>query len=69
MTKNPKEERTPDEAGSSDYKASPDQHIDRATGTRVPTPDPKDQTGDPDEANPAMRELHERQARRDATEG
>ena len=51
-----------------DRKARSDEHIDKQTGARVPTPDPKDQTGDPDEANPAMRELRDRQSRRNITE-
>lgn len=51
------------EPGTSDYKARPDEHVDKESGARVPTPDPKDQTGDPDEANPAMRELRDRQSR------
>ena len=54
--------------GASDYKAVTDEHVDQKTGARVPTPDPKDQTGDPDEANPAMRELRERQNRKNITE-
>jgi hypothetical protein len=40
-----------------------DEHVDQSSGARVPTPDPKDQTGDPEADNPAMRELHERQKR------
>lgn len=58
----------PNEADESDYKARPDEHVDEQSGKRVPTPDPKDQTGDPDADNPAMRELHKRQNRRDITE-
>ena len=38
------------EPGASDYKAQPDEHVDKQSGARVPTPDPKDQTGDPEEA-------------------
>jgi hypothetical protein len=56
------------EAGASDYQARSDEHLDKQSGARVPTPDPKDQTGDPDEDNPAMRELRDRQNRR-PTEG
>jgi hypothetical protein len=55
-------------ANGSDYQALPDEHVDQKSGARVPTPDPKDQTGDPDEANPAMRELRDRQNKRPATE-
>jgi hypothetical protein len=54
-------------AGASEKKADAsgraDEHVDPSTGARVPTPDPKDQTGDPDVDNPAMRELRERQKR------
>jgi hypothetical protein len=57
----------PKEAGASDYKAAPDAHVDE-NGERVPTPDPKDQTGDPDADNPAMRELRKRQGQGDITE-
>ena len=57
-----------DEAGASDFRAAPDSHVDQESGTRVPTPDPKDQTGDPDADNPAMRELHKRQNKGDITE-
>jgi hypothetical protein len=46
-----------------EHKTASDEHVDE-TGTRVPTPDPKDQTGDPDETNPAMRVLRERKSRR-----
>ena len=55
------------EAGASDYAAR-DTHVDEQAGERVPTPDPKDQTGDPDADNPAMRELRKRQGDRDTTE-
>jgi hypothetical protein len=58
---------TPGTAASAQPGASGlDPHID-ATGARVPTPDPKDQTGDPDEPNPAMRVLRERKRRRTRT--
>lgn len=57
-----------EEAGASDYKAAPDAHVDEKNGARVPTPDPKDQTGDPEEDNPAMRELRKRQNKGDITE-
>jgi hypothetical protein len=56
------------EAGASDHQAAADSHVDEQSGARVPTPDPKDQTGDPDEPNPAMRELRKRQNNRDITE-
>ena len=60
------------EAGGSEYQAAPDAHVDEKTGARVPTPDPKDQTGDPEQdngdANPAMRELRKRQNKGDITE-
>jgi hypothetical protein len=52
------------QADGSGYNASQDDHLER-DGTRVPTPDPKDQTGDPEEPNPAMRELRERKGRND----
>jgi hypothetical protein len=68
MPNEPKETRSQSEAGASDYSARPDEHVDQQSGERVPTPDPKDQTGDPDETNPAMRALRERQSRR-AAEG
>lgn len=68
MPKQPEDQGPAKEAGASDYKAAPDAHVDQASGERVPTPDPKDQTGDPDEMNPAMRELRDRQNRR-PTEG
>jgi hypothetical protein len=55
------------EAGASKYGA-PDTHVDQKSGARVPTPDPKDQTGDPEEDNPAMRELRKRQNQGDITE-
>jgi hypothetical protein len=58
----------PKKTDGSDYQASPDEHVDPESGARVPTPDPRDQTGDPDEANPAMRELRERQNKRAITE-
>jgi hypothetical protein len=56
------------EADPSDFRAQPDPHVDPSAGSgqaprgvRVPTPDPKDQTGDPaEEPNPAMRELRKR---------
>ena len=56
------------EAGASDFQAAPDEHVDEQSGARVPTPDPKDQTGDPDADNPAMRELRKRQNKGDITE-
>jgi hypothetical protein len=56
------------EADASDFKAAPDDHVDGQSGARVPTPDPKDQTGDPDEQNPAMRELRSRQDKGQITE-
>ncbi len=56
------------EADASDYQAAPDKHVDEESGERVPTPDPKDQTGDPDADNPAMRELRKRQNKGDITE-
>jgi len=56
------------EADASEYKAASDTHVDEKSGARVPTPDPKDQTGDPEEDNPAMRELRKRQNRGDITE-
>jgi hypothetical protein len=67
---NQKKPTRPDaEAAPSDYRAATtDEHVDHESGERVPTPDPKDQTGDPDEMNPAMRELRDRQNRR-PTEG
>jgi hypothetical protein len=55
------------EADASDYQAS-DAHVDEQSGARVPTPDPKDQTGDPDADNAAMRELRKRQNKGDITE-
>lgn len=69
MPNEPKKSQSTPEAGPSDYKALPDEHLDDETSVRVPTPDPKDQTGDPEEPNPAMRELRERQARRSSSEG
>lgn len=68
MPNEPKPSRPTPEAGASDYQARPDEHLDKESGTRMPTPDPKDHTGDPDELNPAMRELRDRQNRR-PTEG
>jgi hypothetical protein len=71
------------EASASDHDASRDAHVDEQSGARVPTPDPKDQTGDPeedmerqraeaavraDDGNPAMRELRRRQNAGDITE-
>ena len=56
------------QAGAADYKAATATNPDEQTGERLPTPDPKDQTGDPDADNPAMRELHKRQTQRDITE-
>ena len=56
-----------DKAGASDYSAAPDPHVDEQSGARVPTPDPKDQTGDPEDT-PAMRELRKRQNKGDITE-
>jgi hypothetical protein len=56
------------EADASDYQAASDAHVDEKSGARVPTPDPKDQTGDPEEDNPAMRELRKRQNKGDITE-
>ena len=55
-------------AESGAHRAQPDEHIDSQSGQRVPMPDPKDQTGDPEVDNPAMRELHKRQGQRDITE-
>jgi hypothetical protein len=69
MPEDPKDNHSPDEAASSDYKARPDDHLDQQSGERVPTPDPKDQTGDPAADNPAMRELRDRQSRRNSAEG
>ena len=69
MPNEPKDSAPREEPSASDYQAKPDAHLDQQSGARVPTPDPKDQTGDPDEDdNPAMRELRERQSRR-TTEG
>ena len=68
MSNRPEDASPANEAGPSDYKAAQDPHVDEASGERVPTPDPRDQTGDPDEMNPAMRELRDRQNRR-PTEG
>ena len=56
------------EPGASDYQAATDAHVDEQSGARVPTPDPKDQTGDPEEDNPAMRELRKRQNSGNITE-
>lgn len=56
------------EADRSDLQAAPDAHVDEQSGDRVPTPDPKDQTGDPEADNPAMRELRKRQNKGDITE-
>jgi hypothetical protein len=68
MPDKPQDPREPAEAASSDYKARPNNQGDARTTERLPTPDPKDQTGDPDADNPAMRELRDRQSRRNATE-
>jgi hypothetical protein len=56
------------QADASEYGAASDAHGEEKSGARVPTPDPKDQTGDPEEDNPAMRELHKRQNRGDIRE-
>ena len=56
------------EAAASEYDAAGDAHVDQKSGARVPTPDPKDQTGDPEDDNPAMRELHKRQNKIDRAE-
>ena len=56
------------EAGASGYKAARDLHVDEQSSERVPTPDPKDQTGDPEADNPAMQELRKRQSQRDISE-
>ena len=56
------------EAGPSGFKAARDAHVDEQTSERVPTPDPKDQTGDPEADNPAMQELRKRQSQRDISE-
>ena len=56
------------EADASDYQAASDAHVDEKSGARVPTPDPKDQTGDPEADNPAMQELRKRQSQRDISE-
>ncbi len=50
-------------AGDSDFHAARDSHIDEQSSERVPTPDPKDQTGDPEADNPAMLELRKRRDR------
>lgn len=57
-----------DEAGASDLQAAPDKHVDEQSGARVPTPDPKDQTGDPEADTAAMRELRRRQNKSEITE-
>jgi hypothetical protein len=54
--------------GASDFKAAPDEHVDGPSGNRVPAPDPKDQTGDPEADNPAMQELRKRQSQGNITE-
>ena len=56
------------EADASERKAAPDTQVDPKSGARVPTPDPKDQTGDPEDDNPAMRELRKRQNQGNITE-
>jgi hypothetical protein len=56
------------EAGASGFKATRDPHVDEQSSDRVPTPDPKDQTGDPEADNPAMQELRKRQSQRDISE-
>ena len=56
------------EADASDFQAPRDAHVDGQSGARVPTPDPKDQTGDPEADNPAMQELRKRQAQGDISE-
>lgn len=56
------------EAGASERTSPPDPHADRQSGARVPTPDPKDQTGDPEADNPAMRELRKRRSAGEITE-
>ena len=45
------------DSGASERSGAPDPHVDEQSGMRVPTPDPKEQTGDPEDDNPAMREL------------
>jgi hypothetical protein len=50
------------EAVASERSNAADPHVDEKSGARVPAPDPKDQTGDPDADNPAMQELRKRQA-------
>ena len=57
----------PNKADGTDYQAS-DAHVDEQSGVRVPTPDPKDQTGDPEEDTAAMRELRKRQNKGAITE-
>jgi hypothetical protein len=57
------------QADASDDKRSADPHVDGQSGARVPTPDPKDQTGDPEADNPAMQELRKRQAQGEIPEG
>ena len=54
------------EAGATDYNAR-DRQAEEKNSERVPAPDPKDQTGDPEADNPAMQELRKRQSR-DITE-
>jgi hypothetical protein len=56
------------EANPSDQRTASDPHVDQKSGDRVPTPDPKDQTGDPEADNPAMQELRKRQAQGNITE-
>jgi len=60
--------KRPNEAGASEKQSASDAHVDEQSGVRVPTPDPKDQTGDPDADNPAMQELRKRQAQGNITE-
>jgi hypothetical protein len=55
-------------ADTSDYKAASDARVGEQSSERMPTPDPKDQTGDPEADNPAMQELRKRQEQRDVTE-
>jgi hypothetical protein len=55
------------EPGPSEFAAA---HgvVDQQTGQPMPTPDPKDQTGDPEADNPALQELRKRHGRREITE-
>jgi hypothetical protein len=57
-----------DKAGASERTSPPDPHVDGQSGARVPTPDPKDQTGDPEGDNAAMRELRKRRNPAEITE-